>query len=269
MTNEQSLSLPTPGAVSADDVWRFYRNIYVERRIAGFTPDEDTKLFRYDCGFGNMESRHAYYKQAFTKPFHRAVQAIFKRFTRPRVLDVCCGTGMQSIFFALMGAKVVGMDFDQAQLDTLRKREAVYSGAAGKPLGIETFQGDVKTFDFDSLGDFDVVYSHGGAGQFMTAKDLFARMGAVVKPGGLLILKNGNPECWWLKAAGIAPLDSSYGDYMREAVAHGFTVERAAGTTALPRPLWIAELPLHWLDPLLGWVNGLQVHFEYIFRKNP
>ncbi len=267
MTDELFLPPAKASTLSENDVWRFYRNIYVERQIAGLSAEEDTKLFRYDCGFGNMGSRVAYYKQAYIRPFHRAVRAIFTDAEHPRILDVCCGTGMQALFFALMGASVVAIDYDAAQLATLRKRQAVYEKASGRKLAVTVQEGNIKTLDFTALGEFDAVYSHGGAGQFLSAKALFEGLGAVVKPGGLLILKNGNPECWWLRAAGIAPLDSPCHEYLHEAAAHGFAVERARGTTAFPRPLWRMELPLQWLDAVMPEIGALQVHLEYIFRK--
>jgi SAM-dependent methyltransferase len=272
MTAPANYILPKPGSdLSVDDVRRFYRLIYRERDEADLTSAEQAKLFHPTRGFGNMAERPAYYLQAFVKPFHRALVDIFTRFPRPRILDLCCGTGTQSLMFAALGAEVVAVDDDPLQLATLAKRQIFHERLAGRGLAISRRQADATAADLSAFGAFDAVYSHGGIGQVLPAALVFERLGPLINPGGLLLLKNGNPACWWLRARGVAALDSPRAAYLAAAAAHGFAVVRARGTTVFPRPLWptIAgiDLPLQLLDPLFASVTVLQVHLEYAFAK--
>lgn len=253
--------------LTADDMWAFYQVTHEEVAHPAYSELHRRRLLDYKSGMGPMLSREAYFKQNYCAPLRNAVAAIFSRFPNPRILDVCCGTGTQSILFALLGGTVVGLDYHGGQLETFRQRLAFYREKFQVELPIDTFNADAKSVDFPSFGVFDAVYSHIGIGRLETAEAIFRRLGRVLRPGGLLILKNGNPQCLWLRAVGRASCDDRRGEYLRCAKANGFEVIRATGTAGLPRPLWRFGTVSRALDGVFRPFTQLQLSIEYIFRK--
>lgn len=253
--------------LSVDDVWDFYQNVYLERMLGNFSETEGEKVFDYKSGLGNMSSRCAYYRQAYCRQLHRAVRTIFGRHEHPRVLDVCCGTGSQALLFALLGAFVVGIDHDPGQLQAMRKRIEFYAQQFPGRVNIVTKQADVRSQPLVAFGMFDVVYSHMGIGRLLPADEVFRRASDCLGPGGLVVLKNQNPQCAWLRPVGIHPPDSPRREYLRCADRYGFKPLVAHGTTAIPRPLWLLGDVTRFVDAALKALVVLQISIEYIFEK--
>jgi ubiquinone/menaquinone biosynthesis C-methylase UbiE len=75
----------------------------------------------------------------------------------PKIIDVACGPGMQTIQLAkLSGSKIVAVDFHQPFLEQL-KETAKQEGLDDK---IETINGDMFNLTFDD-NSFDLIWSEG------------------------------------------------------------------------------------------------------------
>lgn len=97
----------------------------------------------------------------------------------PRVLDAGCGTGRVAIELARRGYDVVGVDLDASMLGVARERAP----------GLQWLQADLATLDLD-VGPFDLVLLAGNVMIFLTPgteASVVARLGTVLRPGGLLI----------------------------------------------------------------------------------
>lgn len=70
-----------------------------------------------------------------------------------KVIELGCGTGVNSIFMAKRGARVTFLDFSKHALDIVRKNMEL-AGVDG-----EFILGDIFDYDFD--GEFDVAHSEG------------------------------------------------------------------------------------------------------------
>ena len=95
-----------------------------------------------------------------------------------RVLDLGCGEGRDSVFFASRGFEVTGVD---ASLAGLRKAERL---ARERELEVRWLHGDMAHLPFD--GAFDLVYSC-GAIHYVPRRErarLFPRLKALTPPGG-------------------------------------------------------------------------------------
>ena len=95
-----------------------------------------------------------------------------------RVLDLGCGEGRDSVFFASRGFEVTGVD---ASLAGLRKAERL---AGERGLEVRWLQGDMAHLPLD--GAFDLVYSC-GAIHYVPRRArarLFPRLKALTLPGG-------------------------------------------------------------------------------------
>jgi SAM-dependent methyltransferase len=253
--------------LSIRNIWKFYCNIHLECDFCRFSSEEKEKVFDYYCGFGNISSRFAYYKQAYCRPLYRAIREIFSRSREPRILDVCCGVGTQAILFSLLGASVVGLDYDDAQLQIMRKRIDVYDQYLSSRLDILLHIGDVHTQDFSQFGAFDVIYSHCGVGHLLAADDVFLRVSQCLRPGGLVVLKDGNPQCLWLRAVNRRASCTSRDEYLSSAQNHGFMPLLVRGTTGVPRPLWLLGEATRLPDAVLRRFLPFDMQIEYIFEK--
>ncbi len=253
--------------LSLDDVWDFCRNVHLERRLCGLLPDEEARLFDVKCGFGNLGARFAYYRQMYCRPLLRSVRAVFGRFENPRILDAGCGTGTQAILFGLLGASVVAVDRDEGQLRTMRKRVAYYEKVFRDRPAVWIEQADLCSCDFSRWAPLDAVYSHLAIGHVLSAEETFRRLAPWIVPGGLLIMKNSNPRCLWLRAAGVKPDTPSRREYLRSARQHGFAPLVARGATGIPRPLWVLGDLLRIPDAFLRRLGAFQVNIEYIFER--
>lgn len=91
-------------------------------------------------------------------PWHREQpalleQALARRGTPGRALDVGCGQGVHTTYLAQQGYSVVGLDFVPAALDAARAR------AEQAGVSVELHQGDVV--DYEASAPFDVVLDSG------------------------------------------------------------------------------------------------------------
>jgi len=95
-----------------------------------------------------------------------------------RVLDLGCGEGRDSVFFASCGFEVTGVD---VSLAGLRKAERL---ARERGFKVRWLHGDMAHLPFD--GAFDLVYSC-GAIHYVSRRErarLFPRLKALTLPGG-------------------------------------------------------------------------------------
>jgi SAM-dependent methyltransferase len=108
------------------------------------------------------------------------------------VLELGCGAAQWSVALAEDGARAVGLDVSDAQLEAARERvaaagvdvELVHSGAEDVPL---------------PDGSFDVVFCDHGAMNFADPYLLIPEAARLLRPGGLLAWCWGTPlveACW-------------------------------------------------------------------------
>ncbi len=118
-----------------------------------------------------------FYQDDVTQP----VLAEFMRMLpdHPRILDLCCGAGYDSMHLKAMGAQVTGLDFSEASIEIARKHNP----------DIRFIVGDMLE-DYSALGEMDAIVCIAGLvhlrrDQLRTA---FEHMTQVIRPGGLLLL---------------------------------------------------------------------------------
>lgn len=109
----------------------------------------------------------------------------------PRILDIGCGPGVQTMELAkLSGGVVVALDL-MPQMIARVKELAAEQGLSDR---IETFQMDMKKMDFTS-NSFDLIWSE-GAIYLMGFKKGLEKIRRFLKPGGYVAVT----EAVWLKS---------------------------------------------------------------------
>jgi ubiquinone/menaquinone biosynthesis C-methylase UbiE len=101
------------------------------------------------------------------------------------LLDLGCGTGRDSLYFAHKGLKVTAADWSQSGLDQLQKL-----AKKRKVANLEVIQQDISKLTFKP-NSFDVIYAHLSLHYFddKTTKEIFGKLHGVLKKDGLLFVK--------------------------------------------------------------------------------
>lgn len=123
---------------------------------------------------------------------------------RPRILDVGCGPGVQTLeLLRLSDGSVVALDLLPRMIE--RVTEAVEQ--AGFAERTEIVQGDMNTMEFEPES-FDLIWSE-GAIYLMGFEAGLARLKRFVKPGGYVAVS----EAVWLKPDPPRPLAEFWSEY--------------------------------------------------------
>lgn len=98
---------------------------------------------------------------------------------KPKVLDLCCGAGYESMRLARLGASVVGIDLSPASIDIARERNP----------HLEFYVDDMLE-DYSYIGAVDGITCIAGLVHIPpeNARAAFERMAQVLRAGGYLLL---------------------------------------------------------------------------------
>jgi 2-polyprenyl-3-methyl-5-hydroxy-6-metoxy-1,4-benzoquinol methylase len=108
-----------------------------------------------------------------------------------RVLDVGCGSGLNSQAMAALGHRVSGVDLSEAAIERYRSQ-----GFEGRAADIEEGLG----YPDDS---FDIVFCAEVIEHMTSPEILASEMKRVLKPGGRLILTTPNSAFWLYRVLGV------------------------------------------------------------------
>lgn len=113
----------------------------------------------------------------------RRAYALLPPLTRPRVLDIGCGQGQQTVELArLSGGQVVGIDIDEAALCRLRRRvDQAGLGQQIEGIHVSLFE---SSFDDDS---FDLLWEEGVL-HLLDASRSLPECRRLLKPGRHLVM---------------------------------------------------------------------------------
>lgn len=124
-------------------------------------------------------SQYERFRAEREQPFHDLVALITKRPTG-RVVDLGCGTGLltEGLHRELAAAETLGVDSSDAMLERARTLDVE---------GLTFTRGDISTWQPDM--PFDVVFSHAALQWVDDHPALFARLKAMLVPGGELAVQ--------------------------------------------------------------------------------
>lgn len=264
------LHLPAVGdRPSRGEIERWFGNIAYELRALPLATDERESFARYYRDAGMLaNSRRRFFYHHYAGPLVRAVRELFAAGPRPRILDLGCGTGTQSLLFALLGAEVIGVDLDGAALDVFRQRKAFYEKHAARALDISIRQGNAFELDFSTLGPLQGVYSLFAFNLMQPTSGLLGLLRPHMAETGVMVIQDGNRKHFYNRVFRRRAVASR--DELRAALHRiGFNDVLHIGGYAIPPPFW-RFLPTDVLEPIdryLASHEPLAVSYLHIARK--
>lgn len=247
----RSFFLPrSPGEMDEDGLWRWFQNIERELAVLPLTERQKSSFRDYYEEAGLLRAwRCPFFRHHYAIPLSIAVREMFSTGNAPRILDLGCGTGTQSLLFALLGARVVAVDMDETALEVLRKRKVLYEEQSGGTLDISVYCGNVFELDFAALGPFDAVYSLFAFNMMQPSSDLLSRLGPHLTERAVIAIQDGNRSHFFnrlFRPRKTVASKDELGVLLREI---GFDHVRHVGGYAIP-PLFWRILPPRALEPL-------------------
>jgi ubiquinone/menaquinone biosynthesis C-methylase UbiE len=134
----------------------------------------------------DLSAGHRIEEQVEAPEWRRLFRAALGDLTGRAVLDVACGTGEISRLLLSMGAHVTGVDFAEPMLARARAKNA----AAGKRY--RAVLGDAESLALEESGRYDAVVTRHLVWTLTDPHAAFAQWHRVLKPGGRLLVVDGN-----------------------------------------------------------------------------
>jgi len=115
--------------------------------------------------------------EAATAPENRFIMALLGDISGKKVLDLACGAGESSVYFALKGAEVTALDVSPEMVKLASLLAAKYE------VLVKGVVSDVAQLPFDK-SEFDIVYGNGVLHHFLDKRTALLEIKRVLRTGG-------------------------------------------------------------------------------------
>ena len=120
----------------------------------------------------------------------REVLALIARMDSPRVLEVGCGTGTESLWMALKGALVEGIDLQGSRLAVAEARKRIIQSGLDRDLRVSFQRSSILTYEATEL--YDVVWMEQAFHHLEPRDEVIERVRALLRPGGHVVISESN-----------------------------------------------------------------------------
>jgi 2-polyprenyl-3-methyl-5-hydroxy-6-metoxy-1,4-benzoquinol methylase len=151
-------------------------------------PDSEQQTFEH---YYRSYKRHfgPYVRHWYARQTEELTQFI-RDLGRPRLLEVGCGCGTESLWAALQGAEVTGIDIYDDLLAVARARLDVMERAIDQKLSCTFVRRSVN--DLDETESFDLIWMEQVFHHLEPRAKVVATLSRLVAPGGHIILSEAN-----------------------------------------------------------------------------
>jgi SAM-dependent methyltransferase len=188
---------PSSRTSNLETVQSFYAALLHELEHGGYTDAERSLLADERLYYGrylNPRLRN-YFEQTVIPQVAHGVSFLMSETRTPRILDLGCGLGMQSIILASMGAEVVGLDVRKEAVELCMKRKAYHEQMLGMKLDIEFVQRDfLNTHPDDFRSRFDSVFSMAAFASMRPLEHTAKLISAVLKDDANVLIYEKNSD---------------------------------------------------------------------------
>lgn len=173
---------------------RFSSDDYPEPdSIAGFlefwlreNPLQGRERAEFENYYRSYLTRFSAYVRSHFVDQTREITALIKGASRPRVLEVGAGCGTESLWFAMLGAEVTGIDVATERLDVARTRQRWLESRLQRRLPLAFLESSL--FDFQPVEPFDFVWMEMAYHHLEPRERVFAHIGKLLRPGGAVVI---------------------------------------------------------------------------------
>lgn len=149
-------------------------------------PDEVTEPFKhYYRRWGHFESRRIRHWYDFQL---EDITTLVQSIKAPQVLDAGCGTGTESLWFALNGASVTGIDIDDAFLALADARRKELENTIGRALDCRFSRTPILKMS----GRFDLIWLENAFHHMEPRDRVVQKLADLLVPGGHLVFCETN-----------------------------------------------------------------------------
>lgn len=260
-----------PKDFSVADVERHFANSLIEWRSVPFS-DAERNLLESVMLRELLDTRmRPFFLYHFGPLIEKAVSVFFRNCTKPCILELGCGSGSTSILFALLGAKVVGIDLETDLISACEKRRAFYERHFGS-LDLLFCRANALEFQYQRVGPVDGIYSLFAFNTMQPSAKLLARVLPTLKPGGNLVVTDGNRQSLYNRL--FRPRGVLTPRQMEsELIAHGCRVVETLFDCVVPpavcriRPAFQVALKLERLLKRLGVMPWLGLSYTIVAER--
>lgn len=142
---------------------------------------------RYYSGYINRFPKRMQY--FYDKQLERTLE-ILSKIETPNVLEVGCGLGSESLFMALKGANVLGIDIDEGRINTAKARKGIIEKELKQTLKCD-FE-NISVLELDEDKKFDLIWIEQAYHHLEPREMVSEKVAQLLKPNGYLIISESN-----------------------------------------------------------------------------
>jgi ubiquinone/menaquinone biosynthesis C-methylase UbiE len=131
-----------------------------------------------------VRSGKDYYREYLNGP---ALKLMISDVEGKKILDISCGEGYFTRYFAMAGADITGIDFSEALIKEALKKEET------QPLGIQYFVADAANLYMLESDSFDIAFCHMALQDIRDYEEAISEASRVLKIGGRFVVLIPHP----------------------------------------------------------------------------
>jgi len=176
-------------AFMANDISEFL-SVWLDNEM--LSSENSTVFNRYYRSYKRCFGKYIrYYYRRQTKE----IMDIIDKFKNPSILDVGCGCGTETLWFAyklkdLGGSSVTAIDIDEKMLDTARERQQIIESEIKQDLPVVFSKKSILDLSCDVK--YDVIWMEQAFHHLEPRDDVLRKLSDLTKPGGYLVFSESN-----------------------------------------------------------------------------
>jgi len=157
-------------------------------------PDYQSVLEKYYSSYVN--NFNTYIKKHYSNQTKEVIDLI-KQMENPNVLEVGCGCGTESLWFAINGASVHGIDIKEERLNVARERKNIIKNIIkknkyNKQINIDFFNSSLFDLVEKNNNLFDIIFMEQTFHHIEPRNKVVSTLKKILKPHGYIVISESN-----------------------------------------------------------------------------